>query len=209
MDVLDEDYLTKIDDLNKLDNNNIYVEYNDILCEIIVTDLDNSKATDLLQTRIDRIYNTPIKVDLVDLLNIELQYQIMDIVKDSLGFEHPIVVKSMNKIKEIIKFNELTWENSLKLASVFINHADYEYAIKLLEPYIFDEHVPFVFLSTYVTVCSKVDNKVQSNSFYYALERIKKQDKNFFCNLFSPDKLSIQTFVNTKVKNLYCETCNK
>ncbi|HOZ30894.1 MAG TPA: hypothetical protein PLL66_08250 [Bacteroidales bacterium] len=209
MDVLDEDYLTKIDDLNKLDNNNIYVEFNDILCEIVVTDLNDSKSTDILQTRIDGIYNTPIKTDLVDLLNIELQYQIMDIVKDSLGFDHPTVVKSMNKIKEIIKFNELTWENSLKLASVFINHADYEYAIRLLEPYIFDEHVPFVFLTTYVTVCSKVENKVHSNSFYYALERIKQQDKNFFCGLFSPDKLSLQTFVNTKVKNLYCETCNK
>jgi len=209
MDVLDEDYLTKVDDLNKLDMTNIYVDYNDILCEVTVSDLENTTKTDQLQARIDKVYNTPISVDLVDLLNIELQYQIMDIYKDSLGFDHPLVVKSLTKIKEIIRFDELTWENSLKLASIFITHADYEYAIKLLEPWIYDEKVPFVLLSTYVTVCSKVEYKVHSNNFYYALEKIKKQDKDFFCNLFGGDKLSVQTFANTRVKSLYCDTCKK
>lgn len=208
-DVLDEDYLAKVDDLNKLDNNNIYVDYNDVLCEIVVTDLENTAKTDALQIRIDKIYNTPINVDLVDLLNIELQYQIMDIYKDSLGYDHPLVVKSLTKIKEIIRFDELTWENSLKLASIFITHSDYSYAIKLLEPWIYDKNVPLVLLTTYVTVCSKVDYKIHSNNFYYAMELVKKQDKDFFCNLFKGDKLSVQTFVNTRVKSLYCDTCKK
>ncbi len=208
-DVLDEDYLTKVDDLNKLDIANIYVDYNDILCEVVVTDLENTAKTDKLQARIDKIYNTPISVDLVDLLNIELQYQIMDIYKDSLGYDHPLVVKSLAKIKEIIKFDELTWQNSLKLSSVFINHADYAYAIKLLEPWIYDEHIPLVLLTTYVTVCSKVEYKVHSNNFYYALEKVKAQDKDYFCKLFAGDKLSVQTFANTRVKNLYCDTCKR
>jgi hypothetical protein len=115
----------------------------------------------------------------------------------------------MTKIKEIIKFNELTWQNSLKLASVFINHADYEYAVKLLEPWIYDENIPFVLLSTYVTVCSKVDYKVHSNNYVYALERVKKMDQDFFCKLFNGDKLSVQTFVNTRVKQMYCDACKK
>ncbi len=208
-DVLDEDYLSKVDDLNKLDITNIYVDYNDILCEVVVTDLENTAKTDALQVRIDRCYNTPINVELVDLLNIELQYQIMDIYKDSLGYDHPLVVKSLTKIKEIIRFDELTWQNSLKLASIFITHNDYGYAIKLLEPWIYDEHVPFVLLSTYVTVCSKVEYKVHSNNFFYAMERVKKQDKDFFCALFKGDKLSVQTFVNTRVKKMYCDTCKK
>lgn len=209
MDALDDDYLTKIDDLNKLDATNIYVDFNDVLCEVLITDLENEKTQTGLQMRIDKMYNTPIRVDLVDLLNIELQYQVMDIYKDSLGFDHPVVVKSMTKIKEIIKFNELTWQNSLKLASVFINHADYEYAVRLLEPWIYDENIPFVLLSTYVTVCSKVDYKVHSNNYVYALERVKKMDQDFFCKLFNSDKLSVQTFVNTRVKQMYCDTCKK
>jgi hypothetical protein len=209
MDVLDDDYLTKIDDLNKLDATNIYVDFNDVLCEVLITDLESEKTQQGLQLRIDKMYNTPIRVDLVDLLNIELQYQVMDIYKDSLGYDHPVVVKSMTKIKEIIKFDELTWQNSLKLASVFINHADYDYAVKLLEPWIFDESIPFVLLSTYVTLCSKVDYKVHSNNYVYALERVKKMDQDFFCKLFSPDKLSMQTFVNTRVKQMYCDACKK
>ena len=209
MDVLDEDYLTKIDDLNKLDQTNIYVDFNDVLCKVTLTDLDNDRTQQTLQNRIDKMYNTSLRVDLVDLLNIELQYQIMDIYKDSLGYDHPSVVKAMNKMKEIIHIDELTWANSLKLASVFINHSDYEYAIRLLEPWIKDESIPFVYLTTYATVCSKVDYKVHSNNFVYALDRIRKQDPEFLCDLFKGDKLSVQTFVNTRVKQLYCETCKK
>jgi hypothetical protein len=180
-----------------------------VLCEVLIKDLENEKTQQGLQNRIDKMYNTPIRVDLVDLLNIELQYQVMDIYKDSLGYDHPVVVKRMTKIKEIIKFNELTWQNSLKLASVFINHADYDYAVKLLEPWIYDENIPFVLLSTYVTVCSKVDYKVHSNNYVYALERVKKMDQDFFCKLFNSDKLSVQTFVNTRVKQMYCDACKK
>ena len=208
-DVLDEHYLEDINDLNTLDQENIYVEYNDILCEISLLNLEDEEYAEKTQERINRLYNTPLNVDLVDLINIELQYNIMDIYKDSLGYDHPYVTKSVNKIKEIIKFEELTWENSLKLSSVFINHGDYEYAIKLLEPWIHDDQVPFVLLTSYATACSKVEYKVHSKNFYFALQKIKQHDPDFFCDLFKGDKLSVQTFVNTEVKKLWCETCKK
>ncbi|MDD2386301.1 MAG: hypothetical protein PHP52_05910 [Bacteroidales bacterium] len=208
-DALDDVYLEKINDLNTLDQENIYVEYNDILCEVTLLNLENEDYTSKTQERINRIYNTPINVELVDLLNIELQFQVMDIYKDSLGYNHPLVTKSINKIKEIIKFDELTWENSLKLSSVFINHGDYEYAVKLLEPWVFDSKVPFVLLTSYATACSKVQYRVHSKSFYFAMEKIKQHDSKFFCDLFKGDKLSVQTFVNTEVKKLWCETCKK
>lgn len=209
MDILDEDYMIKIDDLNKIDQNNIYVDFNDVLCEVLLTDLENERVQQNLQNRIDRMYNTALRVDLVDLLNIELQYQIMDIYKDSLGYDHPTVIKTMDKIKDIIKIDELTWENSLKLASVFLIHADYNFAVRLLEPWIYDKNVPFVYLTTYATACSKVDYKIHSNNFVNVMEMIKKQDPEFFCSLFKGDKLSVQTFVNTRIKKLYCDTCKK
>ncbi len=208
-DALDEDYLEKIDDLNKLDDQNIYVDYNDILCEVTLENLEDENVSTKLQERIDKVYNTPIRVDLVDLLNIELQYQVMDIYKDSLGYDHPLVKQRIDKIKEIIKFEELSWENSLKLSGVFINHGDYEYAVRLLEPWIYDERVQFVLLTSYATACSKVEYKVHSKNFYYALSKIKEKDPEFFCKLFKGDKLSVQTFVNTEVKKLWCETCKK
>lgn len=208
-DPLDEDYRDRVDELNKQDLANNYVDYNDVLCEVVVNDLTNESYVEKLQARIDKLYNTPINMDVVDMLNIELQYQVMDIYKDSLGYDHPTVVKCLEKMKEIIKFDKLNWENSLKFASIFINHSDYEYAIHLLEPWIEDERVPLVYISTYVTVCSKVDYKIHSNNFVKALERLKQMDSKYFCDLFKSDKLSTQTFVNTKAKKVYCETCAK
>ncbi len=208
-DPLDEDYRDRVDELNKQDLANAYVDYNDVLCEVVVNDLSNESYVEKLQARIDKLYNTPINMDVVDMLNIELQYQVMDIYKDSCGYDHPTVVKCLEKMKEIIKFDKLNWENSLKFASIFINHSDYEYAIHLLEPWIEDERVPLVYISTYVTVCSKVEYKVHSNNFVKALERLKKMDSKYFCDLFKSDKLSMQTFVNTNAKKVYCETCSK
>ena len=208
-DPLDEDYRDRVDELNKQDLANAYVDYNDVLCEVVVNDLSNESYVDKLQARIDKLYNTPINMDVVDMLNIELQYQVMDIYKDSCGYDHPTVVKCLEKMKEIIKFDKLNWENSLKFASIFINHSDYEYAIHLLEPWIEDERVPLVYISTYVTVCSKVEYKVHSNNFVKALERLKQMDSKYFCDLFKSDKLSTQTFVNTNAKKIYCETCGK
>jgi len=114
-DPLDDEYMEKIDDLNNLDKENIYVEYNDILCEVTLNILSDEDEAVKIQERIDKIYNTPVRVDLVDLLNIELQYQVMDVYKDSLGYNHPLVTERVSKIKEIIKFEELSWENALKL----------------------------------------------------------------------------------------------
>jgi outer membrane protein OmpA-like peptidoglycan-associated protein len=208
-DPLDEDYRDRVDELNRLDLANAYVDYNDVLCEVVVNDLTNESYVDKLQARIDKLYNTPINMDVVDMLNIELQYQVMDIYKDSCGYDHPTVIKCLEKMKEIIKFDKLNWENSLKFASIFINHSDYEYAIHLLEPWIEDERVPLVYISTYVTVCSKVEYKVHSNNFVKALERLKQMDPKYLCDLFKSDKLSTQTFVNTKAKKVYCETCAK
>ncbi len=209
LDPLDEEYLQKIDELNKLDNQNIYVEYNDILCETQLTDIDKEGIYDQLQNRINNLYNTPIRVDLVDALNIELQFQIMTIYKDSLGVNHPVVTKSLDKIKEIVKIDEITWETALKLASIFVNQGDYSFAVQLLEPFVTKENLPIAFYTTYATVCSKLPYKSHSNNFTFALEKISKNDPNMLCDLFSGDKFAIQTFINTRVKQLYCNTCKK
>lgn len=208
MDPLNENYWEEITDLNKLDGENKFVEYNEILCNIQLADLTNDRFTEQLQRRVDRMYNTVINESTVDLLNIELQYTVMDIYKDSLGYDHPKVVSSLEKIKEIINFDDISWQNSLKLAGIFINNGDYDYAIRLMEPWITKDDVHIDLVRSYIAVCSKVQYKVHSNNFYNSLVRLKDYDKEEFCGLFKhADKLSIQTFTNVQVKQLYCEEC--
>lgn len=206
---LDEEYLEKIDILNQLDNNNIYVEYNDIICEASLLDLRDERLQETLQRRIDRLYNTSLSVTLVDLLNIELQCQIMNSFKDSLEYSHPAMQKCLIKLKEIIHFDELKWDNALKMASIFIVHNDYNYAARLLEPWIEKDNVPFELISTYVTVCSKIQEKYHSNKFANAISLLQKENPKYFCDLFSGNKLSKQIFTNVKIKNLYCNSCIK
>ncbi len=209
MDPLNENYWEGISDLHKLDAENKFVEYNDILCNIQLGNLTNDRFTDQIQRRVDRMYNTVINEGNVDLLNIELQYSIMHVYKDSVGYDHPKVVSSLEKIKEIINFDDVSWQNSLKLAGIFINNGDYDYAIRLLEPWITKDDVHIDLVRSYIAVCSKVQYKVHSNNFYNALVRLKDHDKAEFCGLFRHgDKLSIQTFTNMQVKQLYCKECN-
>jgi outer membrane protein OmpA-like peptidoglycan-associated protein len=207
LDPIDSTYLEQVDNLFKLDGTNPYVRFNDLFCEVKLTNMGDTYAVEELQDRIDMLYDSEINKRTVDLLNIELQYQIMDVYKDSLGFEHPVVVQSLDRIKRIIDFDEINWQNSLKLAGVFVNHGDYEYAFGLLDPWIDEEIVNVTLLTTYISLCTKVDKKIYSNKFVLALEKLRKHDQKTFCKLFKGDKLSVQTFANTKVKEMYCNEC--
>ncbi|NLA24502.1 MAG: hypothetical protein GX879_06005, partial [Bacteroidales bacterium] len=206
---IDSSYLERIDDLNKLDPANIYVRYNDVFCEVMLEDLKRAEVVDDLQVRIDNLYQTAINKEVVDLLNIELQYQIMNIYKDSLGFEHPIVVESLDRIKQIVGFTPIDWENALKMSGIFINHYDYEYAYTLLAPWIDEKVVSTSLLYSFVSLSSKVDYKIYSNNFVLALEKLQEQDPKGFCKLFKGDKFSVQVFANERVKDLYCKSCKK
>ena len=207
LDPIDSTYLEKVDNLHSLDKANQYVEFNDIFCEVKMSNVRDKDVTDDLQDRIEMMYDSQINKKTVDLLNIELQYQIMDVFKDSLGFDHPVVVESLDRIKRIIDFNEINWQNSLKLAGVFVNHGDYEYSFKLLDPWIDEKVVSTTLLMTYISICTKVEYKVYSNNFVLALEKLRKHDPKLFCKLFKGNKLSVQTFANTKVKKMYCDEC--
>ncbi|HXK80764.1 MAG TPA: hypothetical protein PLO05_01240 [Bacteroidales bacterium] len=207
LDPIDSTYLEQIDDLYKLDATNPYVRFNDLFCEVKMTNMGDNYAVQEIQDRIDMLYDSGINKKTVDLLNIELQYQIMDVYKDSLGFDHPVVVQSLERIKRIIDFDDLNWQNSLKLAGVFVNHGDYEYAISLLDPWIKEDIVNETLLTTYISLCTKIDNRIYSNKFVIAMEKLLQYDKKAFCKLFKGGKLSIQTFTNTKIKEMYCNEC--
>ena len=206
---IDSSYLERVDDLAKLDGANLYVRYNDIFCEMMMEDLKRADIVDGLQTRIDNLYQTPLNKDAVDLLNIELQYQVMNIYKDSLGFDHPIVVASLERIKQIVGYRPIDWENALKMAGIFINHYDYDYAYSLLLPWIDENVVSTSLLYSFVSLSSKVDYKIYSNTFLIAMEKIREQDPKGFCKLFKGDKFSVQVFANEKLKEMYCTTCKK
>jgi hypothetical protein len=207
-DVIDSTYQASISELWDLNNDNKFIYYNKLYCGVLMSDLTNEYEREELQDEIDFMYDYDLTKKSVDLLNVELQYRLMDEFKDSVGYEHPIVAGSLNRIKEIIDFDDVNWQNSLKLASVFLNHGDYDYAFDLLDPFVDDEKVFPELLFTYISLCSKVDNKYHSNRFVLALERAREMDPERFCSLFSGKKsFPKQVFANDKVKKMHCEYC--
>lgn len=208
-DVIDEEYREHINHLASLDPENPYIFHNRIYCGVLLTDLTDEYDRKELQDEIDYMYDFELSKKRIDLLNIELQYRLMDEFKDSVGYDHPIVVKSMERIKEIIVFDEVNWQNSLKLASVFLNHGDYEYAFQLLDPFINEENIFPELLFTYISLCSKVDNKYHSNRFVMALEKARQIDPDRFCQMFKGrDAFPKQVFANDMVKLMHCQECS-
>ena len=210
LDEIDEVYKENIEDLNKLDKSNIYVEYNDILCKVKLSDLSEESYINQLQRRVNALYNTTMNATYVDMLNIELQYQIIDYYQNVLEQDNsPYIASSLEKIKEIINFKEGDIQTAIKLALIFINYADYEYAIKILEPWVTKKDSPLVISSIYAGLCTKIPGKTHSNEFYQVMQNISTYDKKYFCELFKENKFSVQTFINTKVKDLHCKYCTK
>jgi uncharacterized protein YkwD len=207
-DVIDKSYHDKIEMLWELDKENPYVYYNYVYCRVLLEDVTNQYDKEILQDEISYLYDFDLRENVLDLLNIELQYKVMDIYADSVGIDHPVVEKSLDMIKRIINFDEVNWQNSLKLAVIYLNHGDYDYAFDLVKHYADDEDVYPELLYTYISLCSKVDHKIHSNRFARALEKAEKMDNQRFCDFFRGDKsFPSQVFANEKVKELYCDHC--
>ncbi|MFO7790514.1 MAG: hypothetical protein R6V32_08075 [Bacteroidales bacterium] len=207
-DVIDKSYRDKIKKLWELDKENPFVYYNYIYTRVLTEDITDQYDREVLQDEISYLYDFDLRENQLDLLNIELQYKLMNTYSDSVGMDHPVVEKSLEMIKRIINFDEVNWQNSLKLASIYLNHGDYHYAFDLLAPFVEDEDVYPELLFTYISLCSKVEHKMHSNRFARALKKAEEMDHNRFCDLFRGEKkFPSQVFANEKVKKLYCDHC--
>jgi hypothetical protein len=126
---------------------------------------------------------------------------------DTTDSPNSLVTESLNRIKEIVNVEDANWQSSLKLAYIFIDHGDYDYSAKLLEPFIYEDKVYDELLFTYISLCSYSTYRMMSNRFVTAMQKAKAADPKRFCNLFKGDKFSIQVLENTIVKEIYCKSC--
>jgi len=198
----------RIDVLNKLAPANKYILYNKYICNINVWNSDNASDIFMFQKKIQELYKSPLSKETVDNLNLEFQFKIIG-KYDTLDKPIDIVVRSLERIKEIVNVDGSSWKDALKLSYLFMAHKDYDFAAKLLEPFIYNKFVFDELVFTYISLCSHSQYRMMSNRFYTAMVKAKELDKSRFCKLFNGDKLSIQVLENTQVKNLYCKTCDK
>ena len=206
-DDINEEYCDKITALHNMAPDNFYITYNWYYCRILHEEFKDDKNIVDFQKEISDLYSTGLKKQTVDLLNMELQYKIIQYL-DTLGTPSPLLLASFDTIRSISKLTEANWQNSLKLAYIFVNLKDYEFAANLLEPYIISDNPYDELIFSYIVICSHLPYKFGSPRFFLAMNKAKDLDKERYCKLFNKDKLTIQAFENTKVKEVYCKICS-
>lgn len=201
-----DEYCKKIEDLYSKEPSNKYIYYNKLYCEILHDNQGEDDDIEDMQDKIDELYESELGQEVIDVLNLEFQFKVIKNL-DTLDTPHPLLIKSLNRIKQIVNLEEANWQNSLKLAYIFVAHKDYEFATKLLEPFIDDEHIFEELLFTYISLCSYSYHRQGSNRFVTAMKRARGLNKERYCALYDGSKFSFQIFDNPKIKEDYCSYC--
>ena len=88
-----------------------------------------------------------------------------------------------------------------------MEHSDYEYAAKLLDPFVENENVNEELLFTFISLCSHETDRQFTSRFENALKTADRINHKKYCELFDGKHFSIQVFDNPDVKSAYCKKC--
>jgi len=146
----------------------------------------------------------------IDLLNLEFQINVIQAI-DTTDTPTPLVKEKLQKIKEIANIDQTNddWQNAMKLAYIFVQAKDFDFAAKILEPFIYDKSVYEELLYNYIYLCTYTDARIFSNRFVYAVRKAQAMNPKRFCEMFSKKKISFQILRNSLVKEIYCQYCNE
>jgi hypothetical protein len=196
----------KVEELTKLDPENEYIAFNDIFNKVANKPISDISEVIQLQTRIDRLYYTPLKKETIDGLNVKLQFKLINYI-DSVVGDQKIKDACVERIKKIIDINEETMQNSLKIADIFIDYRDYTFALKSLEPWVANHKASENLIFSYISLCSQFEERMHTQKFEYAMQRAYKLNPQRYCDLFNGDYFSYKVFENNAVKEMYCGKC--
>jgi hypothetical protein len=202
------DYKERIAALHKLDRSNEYISFNHALCQVKYESLKDEREINDLQNDIDRFYYKSFTKETIDNLNMRFQFKVINMA-DSLDNKEDIVEERLEKIKEIVDIKDESIENSLRLAELFIKNKDYEFALKMLESFVENYNAPEELVYTYLSLCSRFEEKMLSRKFARVMEIAQKLNPDRYCSLFDGNHFSLRVFENPLIKNNFCEECSE
>jgi hypothetical protein len=203
--IVDEDDYAEFKRLEKIDATSDVVRFNRIFCAIkLDSTIGTKQEQGKTQQEIDALYKTKIKKKLVDGLNIEWQFKIIESLDTTDGAEAQIEA-CINKIKSFYNFKDASWQNALKLAYVFTRGKDYKFSSTVLEPFLKVENVSEDLLFSYISIASHLPEKFYSRVFSDALHKAKEKNAERYCRLFGEPYMSFQVLDNPNAKKDYRE----
>ncbi len=200
----------KFGNLYRVAPENDHVNFNQHLMLVKFSDLADEAMINEMQGKINKLYSSKVPQEIMDALNLEYQFKVIEYA-DTSEFEEtvsPLVEQSLEKIKKIFKIEDATWQNSLKLAYIFMKFGDLDYAYQSLAPFVkegetLDEELVFAFIS----IAGHFPEKVYTKEFRVALSQAKELNGDRYCELFSDPYLSFQVLEHPLVKDEYCDFC--
>jgi hypothetical protein len=200
---VDGDMCEKLHALFEMDSSNPYLLFNDIYCEVQSTDLADEKRVNDIRQRMDDLYETNLSEKTVDALNLKYLFGVIEAV-DTVSPTPELALYSLEKIKELVDVDEMNWKNALKLSYLFIEHHDYNYSAKLLEPFLYEKYVFEEILFTYISLATHSEKRIMSNRFAKTIEKAMKANPERLKTLFNSGRITKQVFDNLKVKEMLC-----
>ena len=201
--VVDDEHYAEIKKILAIDSTNATINFNAMYCKILLdSTIGDANAQSLVQSKIDAFYKTDIPKKLVDGLNIEWQFKIIDVLDTVPGAEAKLEA-CIDKIKSFYDYKTGTWQNALKVAFAFAKAKDYKYAAKVLEPHIVAEHPDEKLIFSYISIASHVPEKFFSHFFTDALIKAKEKNPERYCKLFGQPFMSFQVLDNPEIKEEY------
>ncbi|MDR1181582.1 MAG: hypothetical protein LBL13_06360 [Bacteroidales bacterium] len=205
---LSSDNMEKVIALAKLNAKNTICEFNALACSVDDIDIANTSQITTWQSKIDRIYNTPIgksNPKKVNAVNIALQYKILDYINASENPDEKLMETTYEKIKEIALPTITDWQQAYDVASTFIEYGDFEFARKTMDPYINNPDISEDFVFTYLNLYSLDEYNYMSKKFDIACALAAKKNKTRFCNEIKTYSYLIRE--NLNAKNTICSEC--
>lgn len=192
--------------LSKMAPKNRFASYNSLVCHVKLSPVGKERTLDSVQTRINDLYSTALPKDRIDALNLEHQFKVIDALEPVEGAK-PIVQKSIDRIRGIYRIEGSSWQNALKLAYIFIGNNDYEFALKIIEPFVDKPEVDENLIFTYASLCTHFQDKLSSSKFIASMKKAREMNPKRFCKLFGAPYMSFQVMDNPFLKEEFCKYC--
>lgn len=203
------EFCQEIKKMQDVDSTNEFLEYNRLCCKVKYEQLGGRQEIKETQKAINNLYDTKVNKGSIDKLNLKYQFRIIEeldtLTQDE---DNPAVLRATRKVRSILKIDDTDWKSALKLANTVIKQQkDYNYAVNILEPFIYKEVANAELLFTYISLCTFFPEKLYSDVFATAIKKAAKENPKRFCKLFEGNHFSVQVLENLKVKKVYCNTC--
>ena len=203
-----DQYEQQIRELHNLDPRNEYILYNNILMRVLNTTFIDANLIEKTQNQIQSLYYKTFTKETVDALNMKFQFMVIRSC-DSIQNGDRIKLAAMERIKEIVDVRDESSENIMRLANVFIEEKDYDFALTILESFVENPTVEEQLLFTWLSLCSFSPDKMLTRKFARVVKKAFDLNKEWALELFDGKHFSYRVFENPEVKKLYMENCGK